>query len=137
MIRDKIPMVINMKKCEYCAKEISYQEMYCSDECQNASNKFYEMRDKYQKPFSIINGIFVLAIGICIFLYAFTRGIGAIGAAVSMIILGIMYLFLPFHPEIMIHKFKLKKAIFISRVIAGVLILIAVVVLILYFTHVI
>ena len=137
MIRVRIPVVINMKKCEYCAKEISYHEMFCSDECQNASNKFYEMREKYQKPFSVINGIFVLAIGICIFLYAFTKGIGAIGASVSMIILGVMYLFLPFPPEIMIHKFKLKKAIFLSRVIAGALILIAAVVLILYFTNVI
>ena len=137
MIRVRIPVVINMKKCEYCAKEISYHEMFCSDECQNASNKFYEMREKYQKPFSVINGIFVLAIGICIFLYAFTRGIGAIGASVSMLILGVMYLFLPFPPEIMIHKFKLKKAICLSRVIAGALILIAAVVLILYFTKVI
>ena len=130
-------MVINMKKCEYCAKEISYHEMYCSDECQNKANKFYEKREKYQKVFSVINGIFVLAIGICIFLYAFTSGIGSIGAAVSMIILGVMYLFLPFPPEIIIHKFKLKKAIFISRVIAGILILIAVIVFILHFTHLI
>ena len=137
MIRVKIPVVINMKKCEYCAKEISYHEMFCSDECQNASNKFYEKREKYQKPFSVINGIFVLAIGICLFLYAFTREIGAIGMAVSILVLGIMYLFLPFPPEIMIHKFKLKKAILISRVIAGVLILIGIIVLILYFTKVI
>lgn len=126
-----------MKKCEYCAKEISYHEMFCSDECQNSSNRFYEMREKYQKPFSVINGIFVLAIGICLFLYAFTREIGAIGMSVSMLVLGVMYLFLPFPPEIMIHKFKLKKAILISRVIAGALILIGVVVLILYFTKVI
>lgn len=126
-----------MKKCEYCAKEISYHEMFCSDECQNASNKFFEMREKYQKPFSVINGIFVLCIGICLFLYAFTKGIGAIGGACSLIILGVMYFFLPFPPDVMIQKYKLKKSIFITRVIAGVIFFLGIIVLILYFTHII
>ena len=123
-----------MKKCEYCAKEISYHEFYCSDECQNAANAFFEMREKFQKPFSVINAIFVIAIGICIFLYAFSSNIGAVGAAVSMLILGVMYFFLPFPPDIMIHKYKLKKAILITKIIAGILFLLGVIVLILHFT---
>lgn len=126
-----------MKKCDYCAKEISYHEMYCSDECQNKTNEFYELREKYQKPFSVINGIFVVAIGICIFLYSFIRDVGAIGGASSLLILGVMYLFLPFPPDVMIRKYKLKKSIFFSRIIAGVLLLLGVIVLILYFTHII
>lgn len=126
-----------MKKCEYCAKEISYHEMYCSDHCQNEANRFYEMREKYQKGYGIINGIFVLVIGICIFLYSFTRAIGAIGGAAALIILGIMYFFLPFPPEIMIHKYKLKKSVFITKILAVIFFLLGIVVLILYFTHVI
>ena len=121
-----------MKKCEFCAKEISYHEFYCSDECQNGANAFFELREKYQKFFGVINGIFVIAIGICIFLYAFSHDVGALGASVSMMILGIMYFFLPFPPEVMIHRYKLKKAIFLTRVIAGILFLLGVIAMLFY-----
>ena len=126
-----------MKKCEYCAKEISYHEMYCSDECQDGANKYYELREKFQKPYSIINGIFVIAVGICIFLYSFMRDVGAIGGGSALVILGIMYFLLPFAPDVMIHKYKLKKSILITKIIAAVVFAIGVTVLILYFTGVI
>ena len=103
-----------MKKCEYCGKEISYHEMYCSDECQTETNKYYDLRDRFQKFYAVINGIFVIAIGICIFLYSFLRDIGAIGGACSLLILGVMYFFLPFPPDVMIHKYQLKKSVKIS-----------------------
>lgn len=119
-----------MKKCEYCAKEISYHEMYCSDECQDNAFSFYDMREKFQKFFSVINGIFVLAIGISIFLFSFMPSAGLIGGGTSLTVLGVMYLFLPFPPDIMIEKYKLKKALFITRIIAGVLLAIGAAVLI-------
>ena len=111
--------------------------MYCGDECQNGANLFYDLREKYQKPFSVFNGIFVLAIGICLFLYSFARDIGAIGGASSLLILGLIYFFLPFPPEVMIHKYQLKKSIFITRIIAGVLFFLGILVLIFYLTGVI
>ena len=126
-----------MKKCEYCAKEISYHEMYCSDECQDNTNKFYDLREKYQKLFAVVNGICVIAIGICIFLYSFLRDVGALGAAFALIILGIMYFFLPFPPDIMIHKYKLKKSLMICKIVAAILFVIGIIVLILYLTKVI
>ena len=126
-----------MKKCEYCAKEISYHEMYCCDECQNGANRFYDLREKFQKPYAVINGIFVIAIGICIFLYSFLRDVGALGAAGSLIILGIMYFFLPFPPDVMIQKYKLKKSIKITKIIAAVIFALGAIVLILYLTNVI
>ena len=119
-----------MKKCDYCAKEISYHEMYCCDECRDSSFAFFDKREKFQKLFSVINGIFVLGIGICIFLYSFMPQVGLIGGGSCMTILGVMYLFLPFPPEIFIHKQKLKKAIFITRIIAGVILALGVGVLI-------
>ena len=126
-----------MKKCEYCAKEISYHEMYCGDECQSRANYFYDLRDKFQKLYMVINGIFVIAIGICIFLYSFLRDVGAIGGAASLLILGVMYFFLPFPPDVMIHKYKLKKSIFITKIIAAVVFLLGLLVLLFYFIGVI
>lgn len=126
-----------MKKCEYCAKEISYHEMYCSDDCQTDANRYYELKDKFQKPYAVINGIFVIAIGICIFLYSFLRDVGAIGGAASLLILGVMYFFLPFPPDVMIQKYKLKKAVKITKILAAVIFALGLIVLIFYFTGVI
>ena len=123
-----------MKKCEYCAKEISYHEMYCSDECQNSANKYYDLRERFQKPYAVINGIFVIAVGVCIFLYSFVRDVGAIGGASALMILGLMYFFLPFAPDVMIHKYKLQKSLFIAKIIAAVIFTLGVIVLIFYFT---
>ena len=119
-----------MKKCSYCAKEISYHEMFCCDECESSYFAFYDKRDKFQKFFSVINGIFVLGIGICIFLYSFMPTVGLIGGGSCMTILGVMYLLLPFPPDVFIEKQKLKKAIFITRIIAGVILAIGAAVLI-------
>lgn len=126
-----------MKKCGYCAKEISYHEMYCCDECQNSVNRFYELREKYQKVFSAVNGIFVLLIGISIFFYALFQNLGVFGVMISLFVLGILYFFLPFPPEVMIQKYKLKKSIKICRFIALGIFLLGVVVLILYLTKVV
>lgn len=126
-----------MKQCDYCAKEISYHEMYCSDDCQTSANQYYELKEKFQKPYSIINGIFVIAIGVCIFLYSFLRDVGAIGGGSSLLILGVMYYFLPFPPDVMIHKYKLKKSIKITKIIAAVIFALGALVLIFYFTGVI
>ena len=126
-----------MKKCEYCAKEISYHEMYCGEECQDKANRFYDMRDKFQKFFAVVNGICVLSLGISIFLFSFLRDVGAIAMASAMLILGVMYFFLPFPPDVMIQKYKLEKSIKISRLIAGALLFLGILVLVLYLTRVI
>ena len=120
-----------MKKCAYCAKEIGYHDYYCCDDCQIGANNYYDKKEKYQKVFSVINGIFVLGVGICIFLYSFLPGGGAGGLALCLIVLGVTDLLLPFPADIMIEKFKLKKAVFLTRVIAGVVLLLGILTLIL------
>ena len=122
-----------MKKCAYCAKEIDYHEMYCSDECQADANAFYDMRQKNQSAFSALNGICVIGIGICFFLYAFLPAAAVIAGAACTLILGAMYLLLPFPADVMIEKYKLKKALFLTRCVAGGLLFIGAAVLILHF----
>lgn len=100
----------NLKKCDYCAKEISYFEQYCSEECHGNANKYYETTEKYGKLFSIINMICFFGITIGIFLFAFLRTAGMIITVASCDILGVMLILLPFPTENMISKYKLKKA---------------------------
>ena len=61
--------MLYMKKCEYCAKEISYHEQYCSDECHINANKYYEKAEKFARPFYIISTICVIAIPVFILIY--------------------------------------------------------------------
>lgn len=119
-----------MKKCEYCSKEISYYDMYCSDECQNKANDFYDLQRKYQKFFSIMNGIFVLGIGVGIFAFSFINQLGAWMITICLLVLGVMYFFLPFPPDIMIKKHQLEKSIKICKIIAIVLFLLGIIALI-------
>lgn len=125
-----------MKKCAFCAKEITYHEYYCSDDCQIDANNYYDKKEKYQKVFSVINGIFVLGIGIFIFLYSLIPAAGVIGAASCMIILGVTYLLLPFPVDTMIERFKLKKAIFLTRVVAMIVLFLGILALVLFLTGV-
>lgn len=110
-----------MKKCEYCAKEITYHEIYCCDDCQTESNKFYDMREKVSKVVGAINGIFVMSIGIGIFVFSFLREVGAYMVSVPLLVLGLMFLLFPLPADVMIHKFKIKKAVNLTRIIAIVL----------------
>lgn len=126
-----------MKQCAYCAKEISYHELYCGDDCQIGANRFYEKKEKFQKLFAVVNGVCVLGVGIFIFLYSFLRDAGAIGGSACLMILGVTYFLLPFPVESMIEKFKLKKAVFLTKCIAGVVFALGAAALILYIAGVI
>ena len=108
-----------MKKCDYCAKEITYFEQYCSDECQRRANKYYETSEKYGKLFSVINVICVFGIPVGLFLFPFAKSVGTVLASVCCVVLGIMLLFLPFPTEGMISKLKLQKSMKITRIIGA------------------
>lgn len=106
-----------MKKCEFCGKQISYFDQYCDDECHIKANKFYEKSERFSKVFSIVNGICVFGIPVGLFLISFSRSVGLTVALASCIILGIMLIILPFPTENMISKFKIQKAVKITRII--------------------
>lgn len=111
-----------MKKCEYCAKEISYFEQYCDTECHAKANKFYETRERFEKLFSLIDGICVFGIPVGLFMFSFLRTAGMLTTVLSFLILGTMLILLPFPTENMISKYKLKKAIKICRYVGAAVI---------------
>ncbi|MEE0963694.1 MAG: hypothetical protein U0L73_05695 [Ruminococcus bromii] len=122
-----------MKKCDYCAKEITYFEQYCSDECQRRANKYYETSEKYGKLFSVINVICVFGIPVGLFLFPFSKSVGTVLASVCCVVLGIMLLFLPFPTEGMISKLKLQKSMKITRIIGASVIVLGFLIIGFYF----
>ncbi len=106
-----------MKKCDYCAKEISYYDQYCDEECEKKALDFYSLREKYTKVFSILNIIGVFGVPVGLFLSAIDAAIGFSLTAFSMMLVGATVIFLPFPVENMISSMKIKKAIFVTRMI--------------------
>ena len=113
-----------MKKCDYCAKEISYYDQYCDEECEKKALDFYSLREKYTKVFSVLNIIGVFGIPAGLFLSAIDTAIGFSITAFSLMLVGATVFFLPFPVENMISSMKIKKAVFATRILgAGFVIL--------------
>lgn len=113
-----------MKKCEFCAKEISYHDMYCCDDCQTNANKFYDTRDKISKIMGVINGVCVMSIGIGLFVFSFLREVGGFMISIPLFILGLLFLIFPMPADVMINKYKIEKSMKMTRAIAiGMLVL--------------
>ena len=108
-----------MKKCEYCAREISYHEQYCSDDCQIAANKYYENSDRFAKLFMMVNVACVFGIPVGLFIMSVVKIVGAVIAGASCAVLGLMLLIFPFPTEGMNKKFGIKKAKLVTRIIGA------------------
>ncbi|MDP4119946.1 MAG: hypothetical protein Q8876_02685 [Bacillota bacterium] len=107
-----------MKQCEYCAKEISYHEQYCNEECKDNALDFF---DKIESK-NIIFSVFQIA-GIILMIIGFITGVfqafwGTLISGCAAILLGIVFYILPFGTLEMIKKFKIKKMIKITKLIA-------------------
>lgn len=119
-----------MKKCDYCAKEISYYDQYCDENCEKKALDFYTLREKYTKPFSFLNIIGVFLIPVGIFLSAFEIGLGSWIVSFALLLLGATVFFLPFPVENMISSMKIKKAVLVTRLFGAALFLVGIVILI-------
>jgi len=100
-----------MKLCDYCAKEISYHEMYCSAECEEKYTTYYSNRAKLQKLLSTVNILGTCLIAVGIFLYALQNLVGSMMIAVGAVSVGLITVFLPTPTDNQIKKLKLQKAV--------------------------
>ena len=106
-----------MKKCEYCAKEISYYDQYCGDDGQIKANKYYENSERFAKLFMVVNVICVFGIPVGLFILSIVKLVGAVIAGGSCAMLGLMLLIFPFPTEGMLKKFGIKKAQNVTRLV--------------------
>ena len=111
-----------MKKCDYCAKEISYFDQFCCEECQRRTIAFHRRAERFSKLFTVVNTICVFGIPVGLFLASFVPPAGVTIATLSCTGLGLMLILLPFPTEGMIRKHKLQKAIKMSRIFGGIVI---------------
>lgn len=105
-----------MKKCEYCAKEISYHEIYCSDACEKNAENYYTKRTRMQKLISFANIVGTCLIAVGIFVFAMQNFVGALMMAVGGLSVGAVTLLLPCPTDNMIKKHKLEKAVKLVRI---------------------
>ena len=106
-----------MKKCQYCAKEIDYSEMYCSKECEEKSNTYYRNRHKWRVP---VNVTYIISVGLLLIGLIFSPTMfskwGLLGGAAGCIMGGVATILLPSPTEEMIKKHKMIKAQRIFRI---------------------
>lgn len=115
-----------MKTCEYCAKEISYHEMFCSESCEKEHEEYFRKRGKFQKLISIINIVGTFAIGLGIFLYALQNLVGAVMITYGTLSIGILTAIIPAPLDNMVKQYKLKKALKFTRYFGFILIAIGI-----------
>lgn len=122
-----------MKICEYCGKEIDYNHAFCSDECEENTFQYYRKRKKFQTLFSTISIICFIAImaGTFIGLLAQQIKYGLLIIAPGAVLLGIVYLILPYYGiEEQIHKKGITKGTKTMKLMGIVLTLIGVICLV-------
>lgn len=111
-----------MKKCQYCAKEIDYSEMYCSKECEEKSNAYYRIRHKWRIP---VNVTYIVSVALIFLGLIFSPTIfsfwGLLGVAVGSICGGVTTILIPSPTEEMIKKHKMVKAQQIFKICGGVM----------------
>lgn len=88
------------------------------------AGKFYDLRDKYGKLFTVFNTIFVFMIPIGVFIGSVIGGFADALIVIGFVGLGIMLNLLPFPTESMIKKHKIQKSMKICRIFGLILVVI-------------
>ncbi len=107
-----------MKRCDYCGKEVSLNDFYCSTECEKKAVKHYESVNQNSKKFSIINVLSFFGIAGSLIWTMFQANVGLyILSGVLLVVAGLFYKY-PFPTGNMTEKYKIEKSINIIKKIA-------------------
>ena len=111
-----------MKKCDYCGKEISNFDMYCCDMCKQKALKYYKNEKKFRNVFGFFDIICIVSILIfCFAALLFSAKVALIGSGISLVVLGLAVILFPMPTLNQISRFKIKKAVFSTRLCGVVL----------------
>ena len=122
-----------MKKCDYCGKQISYSEQYCSGECESNALKYYRLESKHKGIFGAINIICIVSIVFACFAgLIVSPKIGGAAVSACLAVLGITVIALPMATLNLIKKLKIKKAVLITRIFGAFLVALGILVLVIY-----
>lgn len=97
-----------MKKCEYCSKEISYHEQYCSENCEIEAKKFYTYRNSRSGLFTALSITFMICTAVGGFMYLFGLSWATCIMTFSLMCLGVTIILFPYGTEEMIKKHGIK-----------------------------
>ena len=113
-----------LKKCDYCGKELeSYHLMYCKDsDCEERAMRFYDRRTATENVFGIINIACVVLIMVGLIVAVFSPVVGNIMVAVTLVVLAITILIMPYAPESFYKKWRIKKTSRVVRIVGVILI---------------
>ncbi len=111
-----------MKKCDYCGKEISNFEQYCCDLCEQNALRYYQNEKKFRNIFGFFNVLCIVSIMIfCFVALLFSARIAMIGAGICLAVLGAAVAVFPMPTLNQISRFKIKKAVFTTRIAGAIM----------------
>lgn len=103
-------------KCLYCGKET--QKDYCSQECQQKAEQYYQNQRKDMPVFAVVA---LIAIGMALLWNSPYR------TTLSLILLGLDFIIFPFTKASTIRRSGIQKSMTIARCIGGIALLFGIV----------
>lgn len=108
-----------MKKCEYCAKEISYSQQYCNSSCEGKALNYFQKVNGMRRIFSVLNILIFLLMFVGAFMLILSSTAhGALILGIGGALMGILYMLFPFGTPEQLKKYKIEKMLKINRTIA-------------------
>ena len=99
-------------KCLYCNKDT--QKDYCSQECQQKAEQYYQKQRKGMPVFAVVA---LIAVGVALLWNHPYR------TTISLILLGLDFIVFPFTKASTIRRSGIQKSITIARIIGGIALL--------------
>ena len=117
-----------MKKCDYCAKEVSLNEYYCSEDCEKHAIDYYTVVKDKEKIFSVINVISFFSICASLIWTMFQPYVGLYILSGVLLVVSILFYIYPFATGLMLEKYKVKKSVSIIKKIAIAILVLSIII---------
>ena len=121
-----------MKCCDYCGKEISYFDQYCCEDCKLKAEQYFQRENKQKGIFGICSIIGVIGCFAGGFLGVIVPEVGLIIFTIALFIIGTSFFLFPLPVLNFVKKYKIKKAVKITKYIGAAFDFIALILLFIF-----